>query len=592
MRKRQMLVAVTALLLVTTVLTPALAGQNQTTLPNGAALSVSIDDPVTSTEFLVPPGQATIDVEVTGTASVGLGEPDATFVYVIDGSGSTGGGSGTGCSPVLGCEKEFINLLNAAVVADGSADKVGVVVFGAGAVTADMEPAGGDQILTAPDADSYVSTVVNSATTNGGVGQYTAKSSGGGSTNFTAGLTAATTVVNAPTNENGTNIVVFLSDGGSNTGGGGFNAALTALAGTGARVFAYAIGTGNSCTTGSDGTLQQIADATGGDCEPIPDPGNLPDIIPDLIGSSLESLEISVDGGVASPIPNSDIVPDLPQPGAIGVDYSTTVTGLGPGDHEICVTANGSDASDSTASVTQCETIHLLTLTLEPLVVENELGMDQEHTVTATVVGDAGYVAANPRSVTFEVTGTNPAGPSDVETDANGEAEFSFTVPLSSDSLGMDTIQATAVIAGEETSVEVTKYWVDTTPPEAECLEAVNPHGNKKPPAPGQGGQGQNQDGFYELVAEDDVWLADTLELFIVDTGSGTIFGPFEVGTVIKYTEDDEAVPEQKKIGSDKGQAGAVDWHIIGNGDADLFAVDGSGNVSDTAACLVPPPPK
>ena len=42
----------------------------------------------------------------------------------------------------------------------------------------------------------------------------------------------------------------------------------------------------------------------------------------------------------------------------------------------------------------------------------------------------------------------------------------------------------------------------------------------------------------------------------------------FAVGDVIKYTQDDDAVPESKKIGSGKGEAGAVVAHIIGNGDA------------------------
>ena len=158
-----------------------------------------------------------------------------------------------------------------------------------------------------------------------------------------------------------------------------------------------------------------------------------------------------------------------------------------------------------------------------------------------------------------------------------------------------DTIRATTIIAGEETFVEVSKEWVDTTPPEAACLESTNPHG-KTPAAPGKGGQGQNQDGFYGLFAEDDVWTAGTgLELFILDTGSGTVFGPFAVGTVIKnYTEDEFALPEMKKMGSDKGKAkaGEVDWHIIENGDAALYAVDGSGNQSVDAMCLVPPPPK
>ena len=177
-------------------------------------------------------------------------------------------------------------------------------------------------------------------------------------TNFAAGLTAATTIVNA--SSNGTNIVVFLSDGGSNSGGSSFNGALATLVGTGAVVHAYAIGSGNTCSSGSAGTLQQIASATGGTCTTVPDPGNLPDIIPDLIGSTLESLEIEVDGTGASPIPNSDITPDLPQPGAVSVDYTTTATDSPPEDHGICVTANGSDSSGGTASVTRCETIHVL----------------------------------------------------------------------------------------------------------------------------------------------------------------------------------------------------------------------------------------
>ena len=71
---------------------------------------------------------------------------------------------------------------------------------------------------------------------------------------------------------------------------------------------------------------------------------------------------------------------------------------LGVGDHTICVRATGSDAG-GTGSVTDCKTIHLLKLTLEPATADNELGSDNEHTVTATLLGDAAYVAANPASI-------------------------------------------------------------------------------------------------------------------------------------------------------------------------------------------------
>jgi hypothetical protein len=365
------------------------------------------------------------------------------------------------------------------------------------------------------------------------------------------------------------------------------------LAATGAVVQTYAVGTESSCTGGSSaGTLQQIADATGGSCEEIDDPSTLPDIIPDLVGSTLETLEIAVDGGAATLIPNTDITPALPQDGAATVDYVTTVNGLHPGDPEICVTANGSDSTEGTGSVTQCETIHLLQLALTPDGVTNELSADQTHQVTATILGDTGYVKDKPRNVTFEVTGQNPMTPVDVTTDASGKSDLAYSVPLEPASLGLDTIRATTTIGGESTFVEVTKEWVDTTSPVAECLEGPNPHGNTKPKAPGNGGQGQNQDGFYELAAADTVWPDGALRLFVEDSGSGTVFGPFEAGTVIKYTEANGATPKIKKIGSSNGQADAVSWHITGNGDAIVYAVDGSGNQSTTAACLVPPPPK
>ncbi len=60
----------------------------------------------------------------------------------------------------------------------------------------------------------------------------------------------------------------------------------------------------------------------------------------DLIGTTLDSLAISIDGGADAPIPNSDISLPLPQPGAVSVNYTTSADGLAPGDHTICVTAD------------------------------------------------------------------------------------------------------------------------------------------------------------------------------------------------------------------------------------------------------------
>jgi hypothetical protein len=117
------------------------------------------------------------------------------------------------------------------------------------------------------------------------------------------------------------------------------------------------------------------------------------------------------------------------------------------------------------------------------------------------------------------------------------------------------------------------------------CVETVNPHGQTTPPAgsttlPGPRG-GQNEDGFYLISSNVGT------DVFVVDLGSGTVFGPYPSGTVVKYTQAPGSTPSAKKIGSDNGQAGAVLVHITGTGDMGVRTVD-----NHTISCLVPPPPK
>lgn len=133
----------------------------------------------------------------------------------------------------------------------------------------------------------------------------------------------------------------------------------------------------------------------------------------------------------------------------------------------------------------------------------------------------------------------------------------------------------------------------DTTPPEAACVETVNPHGKKVPPAgsttpPGLRG-GQNEDGYYELLAKDNL---PGVVIFIKDSASSFIAGPFNPGERVKITQAPGSTPSSKKIGSTSGQAGAIVAHITLKGDALMYAVDLAGNQSANLACLVPPPPK
>lgn len=188
-------------------------------------------------------------------------------------------------------------------------------------------------------------------------------------------------------------------------------------------------------------------------------------------------------------------------------------------------------ASDPTAtgSVTRCESFSVFGFALAPPTATNELGSDNAHTVTATVTGPASDLAGH--QVDFSVSAgpdTAESGtctPVTCETDASGQVTFTYDVLQESASLGTDTISATATIHGDEATRTVSKLWRDTTPPVASCIESTNPDDNV-PGAPGNDGQGQNQDGFYRLVAHDDVWPDADLDVVVKDDGSSQVWGP------------------------------------------------------------------
>ena len=575
-------------------------------LPGGTSISVDITAPSDGAVKVFPPG----NVELEGTASVGEGVAIANtlIVYVLDVSGSTNQAGGCGGDQngdgnadfILDCEIAAAKALNEIAVTSGTVGDVGVAVFADSGSTGDVGPAPDDQLITGPDTDANsdgvrdVEQVLGSAFSDivggdGGLNLFTVKKAGQ-STNFAGGLTAALQVAGASSKPN--KIIVFMSDGLNNVGAH----VSTVLVPAGVIIHTFAIGSASDCTSDPHdrGSLQDVADlgAEGSSCTWVQTVEDLPEVVPGVIASQLLSLERNVDGGAFMAIGNDYIEPDLPALGPVSATFGPLGLSLAPGIHELCVKATGSDAG-GVGSVTDCIEVTIATIDLTPDTAVNELPTP-DHTVTAKV--EAGSDGGVPGvEVNFEVSsGPNAGASGSNTTDSNGEATFTYTATQGLAGLGTDTIGACfSDEQGDEVCDTATKDWVDTTPPEAECLETVNPHGNKVPPAgsttlPGPKG-GQNEDGFYELIATD---LVDpNPKIFVVDTGSGTEFGPFFSGTKIKYTEDPDATPEQKTIGSSKGKAGAIDWHIIGNGDATLKAVDASGNEAEVF-CLVPPPPK
>ncbi len=340
---------------------------------------------------------------------------------------------------------------------------------------------------------------------------------------------------------------------------------------------------------GAGNELNQLAAATDGSVQALSSDGsNIADAI--LAGLGNLPVEVSMSSTCSDPI--STVFNPQTQEVTSGDDAFMTETiavaaGAAGGTYTCVDNVSYNGAMSDT--VVETKTIHVPGITLTPVSDVNELGFDLDHTVTATVAaGDSGPVAG--ASVEIMVTsGPNTGVSATGATDAAGELSMMWTPAVNPASLGSDAVTAWLLNpAGERvSSADASKDWVDTTAPGAQCLESVNPHGKKKPTAPAKGGQAQNQDGFYQLQGSDVVWGADTLEAFVVDTGSGTVFGPFPVGTNIKYTESGDDPPSIGTMGSPND---AVAFHIIGNGDAEVHVVDGSGNVG-TASCLVPPPP-
>lgn len=595
-------------------------------LPGGTAISTEITTPADGALVAYPTG----NVQTEGTASVGEGTPIANtlLVYVLDVSYSTNSGS-NGCggdqngdtksNTILDCEIAAAEALNNIATGTGTVARVGVAVFGGKSVNdpsdtggdvADVGPSAGDQLFTGPSTDVNgtdghdVSEVLSSAfsiasPTDAGVQEFSFKDVGSDGTNFAAGLSAALDIVSAsntsPASPNITNkIIVFMSDGLANTGAD----IDTVTVPSDIVIKAFAIGSTSNCDDDPRdlGSLSQLAakGSAGSACRHVETVADLPNVIPEVIASQLSALSLRIDGGAPTDITASSS-PALPVTGPNSVAYSHLVPGLVPNIHQICVTAAGSDGG-GTGSVTDCAQVTVATIYLDPAEATNELGTPgQTHTVTAQVAaGPAGGVSGV--TVSFDVfAGPNTGAGGSGTTDSSGNAAFTYTAKQGPAGLGTDFIEACFTDSqGNRACNRAMKHWVDTTAPIVGCTETVNPHGRKIPPAgsttlPGPKG-GQNEDGFYQLNAEDT--LDSDPKIYLTDTGSGTVFGPFSNGTRIKYTEANGTNPRVKSIGSTRGRAGAVAVHLLGNGDASIHAVDASQNASDPVDCLVPQPPK
>jgi hypothetical protein len=219
------------------------------------------------------------------------------------------------------------------------------------------------------------------------------------------------------------------------------------------------------------------------------------------------------------------------------------------------------------------------TMTLTP--VEDENPEDTEHTVTATLLEDG--VPLGGASIEFEVTGVNPATGANT-TNAAGQATFTW--------LGVDegTDTVTACYQADDTPAceavaSAVKHWLHVNkPPTAACVPTTNPGGKNIPGQNASPKAGMNPDGYYQLLGVDPDSPAPAI--FVGDTESSFVAGPYAPGTKVKITQAPGITPRVKPGPKD------IEAHIFLNGDARVFAVDDENLGSTEVICYVPRPPK
>jgi streptogramin lyase len=216
--------------------------------------------------------------------------------------------------------------------------------------------------------------------------------------------------------------------------------------------------------------------------------------------------------------------------------------------------------------------------------------------VTLTVIDDQGASASCTAIVTVvDTTPPQIACPADVTapTDAGlCSAVVTFPEPEVADNCGIASVVCNppsgSVFPKGDTVVTCTV--TDTAGLTAECTFTVTVNDTEVPTVlavptnnPSSGGAPNPSAGFYQLTGTDN---CDVVAVCIKDTASGTVFGPFASSTKVKLTQAPGATPSQTPM------AGDIPWHIKLRGDALVYSVDGSGNISASQLISLAPKKK
>ncbi|WP_299927059.1 RHS repeat-associated core domain-containing protein [uncultured Nocardioides sp.] len=313
------------------------------------------------------PGGTSLDVAMTGLdedaqairvkAGVGIGQgppaQNTSIAYVLDVSGSTGG---TGCggdvnrdnrsNTILDCEIAAALKLHEEVVASGTVDKVAVIGFSTGANALDLDPTAATSTMVAADADADGNGELD-------IVQALRTLRIGGGTNFLPPTRTACQMLATTGSPN--LITAFMSDG---QGSGRLNTVLPCDPPV--KFHSFAVGSGSKCASGSavGARLIDMATLSGGTCTDVPTVTTLPDILPQVVASTITSVSYTVDGG--APVDLSETL-SLPAAGPVDLDVTFDLPDdLATGTHRICLTVSGEDFGGE-SSLTTCSDLVTVT---------------------------------------------------------------------------------------------------------------------------------------------------------------------------------------------------------------------------------------
>lgn len=310
---------------------------------------------------------------------------------------------------------------------------------------------------------------------------------------------------------------------------------------------------------------------------------------------------------------------DIPEAQLNALTQLSTAAGFRSGSTRIIVWFGDAPGHDPSNGATLASTIAALQAAGARIIAVDvgNLNSTGQATAIAAATGGNYFVAASPQQVANAIVAGLTNLPVDVSMASDcasttggaitttfvpatqtiisgGDAVFTETIHVSASAVQGSTYTCTdwAVLngipmrdaAGNLIVETKTIHVVDITGPSARCVEGTNPSGNNVPHAGNDAGKsGQNPDGFYQLLASDNVGVSTVV---VCDTGSSFCSGPFLPDDQVKITQAPGATPSDERPGP-----GVIVSHLTINGDAMLIVTDTTGNVNQVQ-CLVPPPPK